>query len=82
MEIVYLLHFLKDFLLPIILALLPLFSKKFAVGDGFTEREGVDEGVFEDARVSPDTGDVVRIIILAEISEFIGDIEVIEFISR
>lgn len=82
LEVVYLFHFLEDFLLPVILALLPFFSKEFAVGDSFTEGEGVDEGVFKDAGVGPDAGDVVGIIILAEISELIGDIEVIELISR
>jgi hypothetical protein len=46
----------------------------FATGNGFAEGDRVDEVVLEDAGVSTDAGNVVRVVLLAEITIFIGDV--------
>lgn len=51
LQIVDLFHFLEQFLLSIVFALLPLLAQELAVGDSFAEGKGVDEGVFEYAGV-------------------------------
>jgi hypothetical protein len=82
LKIVYFLHFLEKLLLAIVLTLQPLFAENFAVGDGFAEGDGVDEGVFEYSGVGADAGNVVCIILLTEVSKFIGNIQVVELVPR
>ena len=74
LKVVDLFHLLKEFLLAIVLALEPLLPVGLAVGDGLAKGNGVDESVLEDSRMGSGARDVVCIVLLAKVPEFVGDI--------
>lgn len=74
LQIINLLHFFEELLLAIVFALHPLFSQDFAVGNGLTKGERIDEGVFEYSWVGSDAGYEICIVFLAKISEFIRNV--------
>lgn len=74
LQVVNFLHLLEQFLLPIILALEPLPPQYLAAGQCLAEGHCVDEAVLEDPGMGAHAGGVVRVVVLAEVSEFVCDV--------
>lgn len=81
LQLVYSPHLFQHFILSIILALEPFLSKDLTIRYGLAERNGVDEAVFEYSRMGAYTGYIVCVVVLAEITKFIRDIEIVELVS-
>jgi hypothetical protein len=74
-------HLLEHFILSIILTLEPFIPQNLAIRNGLAERDRVNKAVFEYSRVGAHARDIVCVVVLAEITKFIGNIEVVELIS-
>lgn len=81
LQVVDLLHLLEQLLLAVFLAFQPLSPQDLATRDRLTERHRVDEAVLESAGTHAHTGKVVCVIFLAEISELVGNVKVLQLIS-
>ena len=74
-------HFFQHFILSIIFAFQPFLSKYLTIRYGLAEGDGVDEAVFEDSRVGANAWYIVCVVVLAEITKFIRNIEIVELVS-
>lgn len=82
LQVVNFLHLLEQLLLPVVLALQPLPPQHLAAGQRLAERHCVDEAILEDPGVGPHAGGVVRVVVLAEVAEFVCDVEVFELVAE
>ena len=82
LQVIYLLHLLEQLLFPVVLASRPLPPKGVAVGDQLAEGQGVDEAVLEGAWVDAHAGCVVRVVLLAEVAELVGNVQVVQLVSE
>jgi hypothetical protein len=81
LQLVYSPHLFQHFILPIVFAFQPFLSKYLTIWNGLAKWDRVYEAVFEYSWVGTYAWDIVSVVVLAEVTKFIRNIEIIELVS-